>query len=148
MAKQRERETADWIEQPMAETPLTSRPMPWITDEEMTIFSHVKKIRDNISREAGIMSPEKTTRALAIMSDYYRIITEKEAKAKAMRDEYFASLLRDTGLAIGKADGLAKGSEFGQKRSYYEGVASGYIEMIQALKKVMAFHENEAMNRF
>lgn len=124
------------------------RPMKWTPDEDMQVFEKVEKIRNTIAQHDGIMPPEATTRALAIMSDYYRVMSEKAGKYKAMRDEYFASLLRDSGMTIGRAEGMAKGSEFGQKRTYYENLAAGYLEMIQALKKVMSYHENVAMQRF
>ena len=119
------------------------RVMPWTTNEDLKIFENVDLIRQAIRANNGILIPQENTRALAIMSNFYRIMCEKAGKAKAMRDEYFAELLKQD-MAIGRAEGLSKGSEFGQKRTYYQAVADGYLEVINALKKINEYHENTA----
>uniref|UniRef100_A0A6H1ZCC5 Uncharacterized protein n=1 Tax=viral metagenome TaxID=1070528 RepID=A0A6H1ZCC5_9ZZZZ len=123
------------------------RPMKWTPDEDMQIFDEVRRIQETIRQHGGTMPYERNNKALGLMGNHYAKMMEKAGKAKAMRDELFAGYLRDGGMTIGRAEGMAKGSEFGQKRSYYEAVAIGYLEMIQALKKVNDFHNNVANNK-
>lgn len=123
--------------------------MPWMLVEEMKELEHVQKIRNAIVKNEGLMTPEANQRALGYVTHYYERATERAAKAKAMTDEYFSKLLLDDPeLPIGRAKAIAQGSEFGTKHTYYKNQAEGYKEILQSLKKNIAYYEGRARNQW
>ena len=123
--------------------------MPWMDDAEKKELEHIQRIRDAIALNKGLMSPEANQRALNHVTHYYERATERAAKAKAMQVEYFAKLLLDDpDMSIGRAKAIAQGSEFGQKHTYYKNQAEGYKEILQSLKKNIAYYEGRARNQW
>jgi len=123
--------------------------MPWMPQSEIAEMEHVQKIRDAIAADKGLLAPEANQRALGYITHYYERATERAAKAKAMMDEYFSKLLLDDpGMSIGRAKAIAQGSEFGQKHTYYKNQAEGYKEIMQSLKKNIAYYEGRARNQW
>ena len=123
--------------------------MPWMEAPEISELEHVQQIRDAIAANRGLMTPEANQRALNHITHYYERATERAAKAKAMQDEYFSKLLlEDSGMSIGRAKAIAQGSEFGQKHTYYKNQAEGYKEIMQSLKKNIAYYEGRARNQW
>ena len=123
--------------------------MPWMPQREIGEMEHVQKIRNAIVANEGLMTPEANQRALGYVTHYYERATERAAKAKAMTDEYFSKLLLDDpDLSIGRAKVIAQGSEFGQKHTYYKNQAEGYKEILQSMKKNIAYYEGRARNQW
>lgn len=123
--------------------------MPWMGPEEIKELEHVQKIRNAIVESEGLMTPELNQRALGYVTHYYERAIERAAKAKAMQDEYFSKLLLDDpDMSIGRAKAIAGGSEFGQKHTCYKNQAEGYKEIMQSLKKNIAYYEGKARNQW
>lgn len=125
--------------------------MPWMSREEIDGLKHVGRIRDAVaaasSEPGGMMSPAENQRALNWMALHYEKAVTRAAKAKAMRDEYFAKILQaDPETKIGRAKAVAQGSTFGMMRTYYKNQAEGYLEMLNTLKKNVAYYEATARN--
>lgn len=123
--------------------------MSWMDEPEKKELEHVQKIRDAIAANKGLLSPEANQRALNHVSHYYEMAAMRAAKAKAQQDEYFSKLLlQDPELAIGRAKAIAQGSEFGIRHTFYKSQAEGYKEIVNTLKKNIAYYEGVAKNQF
>ncbi len=126
---------------------------PWMDEEEIKGLNHVQQIRNAIAEASkakeGMMTPAENQRALNWMTLYYEKASGRAAKAKAMRDEYFSSTLTTyPDLTVSRAKAMAEGSEFGRKRTYYKNQAEGYLEMINTLKKNVAYYEGTARGQY
>lgn len=127
--------------------------MDWMDPYEIQELEHVQRIRDAIAeahRERnGSMTPAENQRALNHMTLHFERAVGRASKAKAMRDEYFSRLLTDSpDLAIGRAKAISQGSEFGMKRTYYKNQAEGYLEILNTLKKNVAYLEGMTRNKY
>ncbi len=122
---------------------------PWMDEEEIKGLKHVQQIRDSVAAAHGLMAPFENQRALGWMTHYYERATERAAKFKAMRDEYFSStLITYPGLAVSRAKAMAEGSEFGRKRTYYKNQAEGYLEMVNTFKKNIEYYDGVARKQW
>lgn len=122
--------------------------MVWMGDGEKKEIEHVDKIRDAIVAHRGVLPPKFNIEALGFITHYYSRMMERLGKYEAMQREQFADLmLNDPDLTIGKAEAIAKGSDFGKRRVFYEKVTAGYLELINTLKKVNDYWQNEAKNQ-
>lgn len=123
--------------------------LPWLTEQDAERSAHVEKIRAAIAGAHGTLPPKKNAEALGFMTNYLAEVQELAGACEAMRDEYFAYLLRsDDKLAIGRAEALAKGSEFGQRKTYYERTAAAYQEMVNTFKKIHEYWESQAQAKY
>jgi hypothetical protein len=123
--------------------------MPWMNPSEIEEIEHVEKIRDHIIKKKGLLDPADNIRALNFMTHYYARNSERLGKFEAMQREHFAGmLLEDEKLSVAKAEAIAKGSDFGKRRVFYEHLTAGYLEMINTLKKTQEYWQSEAKNQF
>jgi len=123
--------------------------MEWMGEAEKKDLVHVQKIRDAISAAKGLLHPEENQRALGYMTHYHTLAMERAAQAKAMQDEEMANMLETyMDLPIGRAKAIAQGGEFGKKHTYYKNLAASYGEMINTLKKNIAYYEGSARNQW
>ena len=123
--------------------------MDWMGQDEIDELMHVQKIRDAIAKSNGLLTPANNQRALGYMTGYYEQATSRAAKAKAMQDEHFSKMLTTyPDLAIGRAKAIAQGSEFGMKHTFYKNQAEGYREILNTLKKNIAYYEGTARNQW
>lgn len=123
--------------------------MPWMGHSEIIEVTHVDRIRDQIIAKKGLLDPGDNIRALNYMTHYYARNSERLGKWEAMQREQFAMmLLDDEKMAVGRAEAIAKGSEFGGKRVYYEHLCAGYLEIINTLKKTQEYWQSDAKNQF
>lgn len=121
--------------------------MDWMEPDELKELEHVAAIRSHIITKGGLLDPADNIKALNFMAHYYARNTERLGKYEAMQRELFADLLeRNDGMAIGKAEAVSKGSEFGKCRVFYEQLCAGYLEMINAFKKTQDYWEEHAKN--
>lgn len=119
----------------------------YLTPDAVEDMMAVEKIRFTLRENKGLLTPRENIEAMGLMAHYHTRMTERAAKYKAMKDEFFAELLSDDELKITKAKALANGSEFGQKATYFEGIAEAYLEIIQTLKKVQEYYQMESRNQ-
>lgn len=123
--------------------------MDWMDDREVREVNHIAKIREAIFEHKGILSPRDTACAMSFMSQYYSKNMERLAKWEALQRELFSKLLLDDpDLPISKAEAISKGSELGKKRVYYERISAGYLEIVNSLKKIQEYHNQEAKNQY
>ena len=118
-------------------------------EEEIKQLEHMEKIRQAIADAKGLLLPAENQRALGYVTHYYEQSTTRSAKAKAMMDEHFSNLLTNyPDLAIGRAKAMSQGSEFGKKYTFYKNQSEGYREIMQTLKKNIAYYEGAARNQW
>lgn len=108
-------------------------------------LTEIEKIRGEIAQSRGVLLPNRTVEVLGLLANYFYKFSELHGKHKAMRNHFFAAYLQQ-GMSIGKAEGLAKGTEEGQKEVYFESIAAGLQEIIQAQKKMLEHFNNQAKN--
>ncbi len=144
----------DTQESPNAPKPTNQKPpseavMDWMMPNEVAEIDHVEDIRQTIIRKKGILDPADNIKALNYMTHYYSRNSERLGKYEAMQREHFADmLLEDEKLSVAKAEAIAKGSDFGKRRVFYEHLTAGYLEMINTLKKTQEYWQSEAKNQF
>lgn len=121
----------------------------WLTEQDEAMLKDVEDLRNIIAASHGTLPPKQNAEALGIMTNYLARVQDIAGACEAMRDEYFAYLLRsDDKLAIGRAEAIAKGSEFGQKKTYYERLGAAYQEMVNTFKKIQEYWESQAKNQY
>lgn len=134
--------------EPVNETVIPPQALDNLTDDEKEDMRKIQRVRDVISEYRGIIPPALNAQCYLRVAHIYTRVTMRVGKYKAMRDEYMAQiLLREPNIKIGRAKAIAAGHEWGMRGKFFENVAAGLIEMINALKKNQEHMGNEARNQ-
>lgn len=123
--------------------------LKWLLPAEENILVSIREIKNKIAAAGGLLSPMENQKMLGILTNYYETFAERDGRYKSMRDELFGEILaKNPDVPIGRAEGIAKGSVFGQKHTYYEHLAAGLLEMLNTLKKQQEYQSNVAKNQY
>lgn len=123
--------------------------MDWMMPNEVTEIQHVEGIREKIIEKRGLLDPAENIAALNYMAHYYAKNCDRLGRYEGMQRELFHDILiKEEKTPVSKAEAIAKGSEFGKRRVFYEHLTAGYLEIINTLKKTQEYWQNQAKNQF